>query len=138
MPKHMQQREGFTLMLRIIGHLSFLCFALLISASLHARCLYPQDVVIPDGTTASYEEMNNAQAAVKQYMADMEAYLDCLERQEANAQLQQQAMVTDPTLTMTNTTNIPLERERNSALNAMEEMATRFNEQVRAFKMANP
>ncbi|MDH3977970.1 MAG: hypothetical protein OEU86_05590 [Gammaproteobacteria bacterium] len=108
------------------------------AAHAQARCNYPETVLIPDGATATYEQMNDAQAKVKQYMADMETYLDCLQRQEADAQLQRQAMVTDPDMSMINTTNLPLERERNSALNAMESLATRFNEQVRAYKIANP
>ena len=121
-----------------VSRIFLFCLIMLAASTAQARCNYPETVLIPDGATATYEQMNDAQAQIKQYMADMETYLDCLQRQEADAQLQRQALATDPDLSMTSTTNLPLERERNSALNAMESLATRFNEQVRAYKMANP
>ncbi len=49
-----------------------------------AACPYPENVIVPDGATATTDDMENGQTRIKQYMAEMEAYLDCLDQEEAN------------------------------------------------------
>ena len=48
-----------------------------------AVCPYPAAINVPNGTTATTDDMVNGQALVKQYMAEMETYLTCLENEEA-------------------------------------------------------
>ena len=60
-----------------------LCLALLLAAfagaSAHATCSYPQPPdKLPDGATATKEQMIAAQKVVVQYNADIKAYTDCL------------------------------------------------------------
>ena len=49
-----------------------------------ADCNYPKmNVNIPNGATATMEDMVAAQASFKAYNADMDAYLDCLDNELA-------------------------------------------------------
>ncbi len=89
-------------------------------------CDYPESVSMPDGRTASKEEMVAGQKMVKTYMAAMEEYLDCIDA-ETNASGEE-----------------PTDEERkilvsrhNAAVDEMETIAAAFNEQVRAYKAAN-
>jgi hypothetical protein len=90
-------------------------------------CDYPEAVNVPDGRNASKEEMVAGQQAVKAYMTAMEEYLDCLDS-ETNASGEE-----------------PTEEQRkilvsrhNAAVDEMETLAASFNEQVRAYRAANP
>lgn len=93
-----------------------------------AACEYPASIRIPDGSTATKDEMIDGQKAVKQYMADMDAYLACLEKENAAAAVEAEDA------------EIAAQREalhvkrHNAAVEAMEGLAARFNEQVRAYK----
>ncbi len=93
----------------------------------YAECSSPEAVAVPDGTTATSEEMVAAQTYVKQYMAEMELYLDCLDQEEV-------ALSEPPT-----DEEKKLHTKRhNTAVDTMEGIAAKFNKQVRAFKKANP
>ncbi len=93
-----------------------------------AACEYPASIKVPDGGKATKDEMIAGQQAVKQYMADMDAYLACLDKENAVAAAEGE----DP--------EIAAQREalhvkrHNAAVEAMEGVAARFNEQVRAYK----
>ncbi len=93
---------------------------------LHAACPYPEEVVVPDGATASNEAMVNGQTLVKQYMAEMEDYLDCLDNEE----------VVVPEKQTPDAKALHVQRH-NAAVDAMERMAAKFNEEIRAYKTAN-
>jgi hypothetical protein len=95
-------------------------------APVYAACTYPQEVSIPDGATATNEDMLNGQTLVKQYMAEMESYLDCLDQEET----------TIPENQTPEAKQLHVQRH-NSAVDAMEAMAASFNEQIRAYKQAN-
>jgi hypothetical protein len=93
---------------------------------LHAVCPYPEEVTVPDGATASSDEMVNGQALVKQFMAEMEDYLDCLDREEATIPEKQ-----------TPEAKVLHVQRHNAAVDAMEKVAAKFNEEIRAYKTAN-
>jgi len=101
--------------------------AMIAASGLQAECAYPDDVDIPDGTQSTYEEMSDSQAFVKEYMAEMETYLTCLEQTETT-QANELTDDVEPRQT-------PSRRE---AIDVMESVAAQFNEQVRVFKQANP
>jgi hypothetical protein len=88
-----------------------------------AACTYPDEITIPDGATATKDEMVAGQKAVKDYMAAVEAYLACLD--EEDKKLGEAATEEQKSLHV---------KRHNSAVDAMNEIAARFNEQVRAFK----
>jgi len=101
--------------------------AAIAAPGLQAECIYPEEVIIPDGAASTYEEMRDSQAYVKEYMAEMETYLECLEQEDsilANKLADE---------------GKPLHKQqRHEAIDAMESVAARFNEQVRVYKKVNP
>ena len=61
---------------------------LLLSFNVFA-CDYPDNISIPDGASATKEELLAAQKAVKNYISTMDAYLECIVDEE---KLARQAM----------------------------------------------
>jgi hypothetical protein len=106
---------------------SAICLSLiaLYAAQAQAACTYPEDMQVPDGSSASEAAMLDGQKMVKQYMADMEAYLDCIDAEASSREEEQtpEQMALDT-------------KRYNSAVDAMEAVAADFNDQVRAFKAA--
>lgn len=98
------------------------CFATTVFA-----CENPPMVAIPDGAAASLDEMVAAQNGVREYMATMEDYLTCLnEELEAGGE---EAPAEFKSLMVT---------RHNSAVAEMETVAAAFNEQLGAYREANP
>lgn len=102
----------------------------------YAACTYPTSPdKIPNGATASMEEMVTAKKQVEQYNKEMEAYLSCI-KLEHDAQVAN----TDGTLTAEQKTELEKRQvqKHNAAIDELEGVATRFNEQVKAYKAAHP
>ena len=90
-------------------------------------CEYPPLVAVPSGEDATMEELLATQAQIREYMTAMEEYLVCVnEETEAagdNAPEEYgQIMAT----------------RHNAAVLEMETVADLFNQQVQAFRAANP
>jgi hypothetical protein len=84
-----------------------------------ADCVLPAPPSrIPDGTSASEQEMLAAMKTLKQYNDDVGEYTRCLEFQE------RQHRISDD----------DHEKRRDDALTTLATVAARFNEQVRRFK----
>ena len=94
---------------------------------LQAECIPPEEVAIPDGAASTYEDMRDSETFVKEYMAEMEAYLKCLEQQDS-------AMTNE----LSEEDEQMHKQRRHAAIDAKESVAARFNEQVSAYKKANP
>lgn len=90
-----------------------------------AACVYPPEVKIPEGSTATKPEMQAANAAVKEYMAKVEDYLACLDKEEADLG----DAVTDEQKQLHTS-------RHNAAVDALNAVAARYNEQVQAYKKA--
>jgi len=92
-----------------------------------AACENPTLVTVPDGAKATKEELLAAQGNVKTYMAAVEAYLACINEEMSaageDAPEEFKALMTT---------------RYNSAVTEMETVAAKFNEQVRAYRAANP
>ena len=92
-----------------------------------AACEAPSPVAMPDGATSTRDQMLAAQAQVKAYQASMNEFIACIDS-ELDAQGEQapdefkQLMVA----------------RHNTAVAEMEGVAASFNEQLRAFRSANP
>jgi|GEM_PF-1295633 hypothetical protein len=71
---------------------------------------------IPDGASASAEQMSQTQAAVAAFVKAGEAYIGCVEASETTASAQ---------------------RKRDDMLDQMEKIAANFNRQLRQFKKNN-
>ncbi len=118
--------------------------AVITTPALQAECFYPEEVNIPDGTASTYEEMSDSQTFVKEYMAEMETYLECLEQEKLTQKSPTQESPTQESPTQANVgdqtseNKSPYIQKRHEAIDAMESVAARFNEQVRAYKKAIP
>lgn len=88
-----------------------------------AACPYPDDVSIPDGSTASEAEMLDGQKMVKAYMAQMEEYLECLDEEAGS--LGEEESEDQKAMHV---------KRHNAAVEAMEKVAASFNEQIRSYK----
>ena len=90
-------------------------------------CEYPPLVAVPSGEDATMEELLATQAQIREYMTAMEEYLVCV-NEETEAAGDNAPEVYG---------QIMAERH-NSAVLEMETVAEIFNEQVQAFREANP
>lgn len=93
-----------------------------------AACNYPQKIDLPNGAQATQEEMIAGQKAVKQYMADMNEFLDCLEAETKGEAVDGEAVE------VTAEREQILSKRHNAAVDEMETVAASFNEAVRAYK----
>lgn len=102
-----------------------------LSLSLPAlACDYPESAEIPNGSTATREEMLAGQQAVKDYIAAMEEYLACIEEEE-QATLETLPDISDEERVNRERT---LTMKHNAAVEEMELVAARFNEEVRVYR----
>lgn len=100
----------------------------------YADCTYPQKPAqLPDGHTATLEEMIAGQKAVRQFDADVTAFTKCLD-EAASTEL------ADPNLTEEQKKQIKARQatQNNAAVDEVSELAARFNEQLRAYKARQP
>jgi hypothetical protein len=107
-----------------------LSIAILFGTSQAFACDYPERVLIPNGNTASKEEMVEGQRGVKRYVADMEIYLECIVEEEKQARdaipdLQPEAEQEREDM---------LTKKYNAAVDEMERVAAQFNAEVQAFR----
>ncbi len=105
----------------------FAFLALLLTTQAYAECVRPEAPVIPDGSTADLATMVEGQKAVKAYVADSEAYLDCLNK-EGEASME----------TESDEEKMARIEEHNSSVDSMEAVANEFNEEIREYKEQNP
>lgn len=104
--------------------------AILFIAQGALACDYPQRANVPDGATASKEDMIAGQKGVKSYIADMEEYLACIEAEEAQAMLELGDVDEDTKRQRADLFN----KKYNAAVEEMNLVAEEFNVQVRAYK----
>ena len=91
-----------------------------------ADCNYPKmDFVIPNGATATMENMVAGQTNFKSYNADMEAYLACLD-----SELSKVSKDLDNYLEIQDLSD----SKYNAAVDELKEAANQWNEAVRAYK----
>jgi hypothetical protein len=89
------------------------------SLSAHADCvLPPAPSKIPDGATASEQEMLTAMATLKEYNGDVDTYMKCIDFEAKQNRL----------------THADQEKMHNNAVDTLQKVAAKFNEQVRTFK----
>ena len=95
--------------------------ASLIAGPVFAACTYPPAVSVPDGAQASETEMMSAKQSVTAYIAQVEAYLKCIDAEpltEPSAQQDRQS-------------------QKDAARESMRTLADSYHAQVLAFKAVN-
>ena len=98
-------------------------------------CVAPEPPALPDGSSASYDDMIAGQGAVKAYQASNLEYMNCLDPQIAAAAEAAQA---DGASEEDVAKVKALEEAYNGAVSSEEELAGQFNAAIRAYKEANP
>jgi hypothetical protein len=112
--------------------LSGLALGLLMAAAANAECTYPKEPAnMPDGATATQDQMVEGMKAVKEYNNQVTTYLSCLE-QEMNARVE--AAGPDAPADQVEQIKAIHTKRHNAAVDALEQQAARFNEQVKVFK----
>jgi hypothetical protein len=104
----------------------------LLSSPAWADCTYPKKPGrIPDGNSATRDEMVAAQKVVKQYQTDMTSYLDCIKAEHQAALDKDAATLTDK---QKETMTARYTQKNDAAVDEAHEVAGRFNEQLRVFR----
>jgi hypothetical protein len=91
-------------------------------------CEYPTERVgqMPNGTTATMDQMLEAQVAIRDYVAAIEAYIECMDEDiDANRRTYDEERL-----------RVMLQR-RDAAVEQVREVAEEFNTQVRLYNEAN-
>lgn len=112
-----------------------LACVLLLAAALPAAaadCVYPRAPArLPDGNTATREEMVAGKKTVDAYIAEMNTYLDCI-KAEADAALV--ALGASATEDQKKAITLRFVQKNDAAVDEQQDLAARFNEQLRVFK----
>jgi hypothetical protein len=113
-----------------------------LAGPVYADCSYPPPPTkIPDGNTATKQEMLEAKAAVTQYNKDINAYVACIKLEHEAAMTNVKSKAGDkPTpeqkADMERMEQMEIQKN-NAAVDQLQAIADRFNEQVRIFKAKN-
>lgn len=115
--------------------------AVLSAGTAYADCSYPTPPDhIPDGNTATLQEMVEAQKAVKEYDKAINAYVACiqLERNDAVGKIAKpgQTPTPDQKKAMDDMERVEVQKH-NAAIDQLQSIADRFNEQVKVYKARN-
>jgi len=109
------------------------CAAIVLGAPAAFACDYPHRVDVPDGSSATKDEMIAGQRGVKAYMSAMEEYLSCIETAE-----QETVAGADDLDEETKQQRIEMYNKKyNAAVDEMNLVAEEFNMQVRMYKERN-
>lgn len=104
--------------------------ALLAAGAAQATCIYPRAPDrVPDGKTATFEEMAAAQTAVRQFNEDINSYNACLDM-EMSA-LEKSGQYDENRLAELRAMQA---KKNNAAVDEVQALADQFNEQLRIFK----
>ncbi|HEX9707256.1 MAG TPA: hypothetical protein VGA24_06415 [Steroidobacteraceae bacterium] len=110
--------------------LTLALIALFASGAVQATCIYPRKPErVPDGKTATYEEMAAAQNAVQQFNEDINAYNACLDLEMST--LEKSGTFDENRITELRAVQA---KKNNAAVDEVQAVADQFNEQLRVFK----
>ena len=106
--------------------LALLASVWILPAMAQDACEYPPEdsVVIPDGGSATKDDMLAAQKSVKGYQASLQSYRDCLDQE--NAGLAEDDPAAQELKNLNN-------QRYDASVDAEEAVVARFNEQVRTY-----
>jgi hypothetical protein len=109
----------------------FISTTLLLSlTSAGFACDYPSKVDLPNGLSATKEDMLSGQRNVKEFVADMEVYLDCIVAEEKESRSQTENLDPEEEQLREDLLN----KKYNAAVDDMEIVAANFNAAVQSYK----
>ncbi len=111
-----------------------LVFAFGLAAHAQATCVYPQSPTPPpNGATATRDEMVAAKHDFDRYNGEMNVYLDCLNL-EISAAPKDPAKLTPDEKKKADQENKILVQKHNAAVDELQAVVGKFNEQLKIFK----
>jgi hypothetical protein len=105
---------------------------LLAAGAAHAECSYPKPpAALPDGATATQEQMVEGMNSVKNYNKEVDGYLSCLDEE-----MSKRVAAAGPDAPADQLEQIKAihNKRHNAAVEELEAHASRFNEQVKVYK----
>jgi hypothetical protein len=112
-----------------------LVFALGTAATAQATCSYPSAPgAVPDGATATKEEMIAAKNDVNRYNTEMNSYLDCLKLEMDAATPKDPTKLTADEKKKVDAQQKVLVQKNNTAVDELQAVVGRFNEQLKIYK----
>jgi hypothetical protein len=93
-------------------------------------CDYPVRIDIPNGTTATKEDMLDGQRNVKKFVGEMEVYLECIVKEEKTTRNAIEELGADDEQRREDKLN----KKYNAGVDDMERVAAQFNVEVQAYK----
>lgn len=111
--------------------IKFVCSAtILFLAQSALACDYPTRITIPNGSTATKDDMLAGQRGVKAYVSEMEVYLECIVAEEKAAIAAMDSLEPEEEQQREDMIN----KKYNAAVDEMERVAAQFNAEVQAYK----
>ena len=101
----------------------------LLSSSIAFACDYPERPAMPDGSTASKDELLAAKNSVQDFMAKVDEYLNCIEGEEKAAV---EAM-DNPSEEETQRRDAMLNKKFDAANEEKALLGEQFNQEIRAY-----
>jgi hypothetical protein len=102
----------------------------------NADCNYPRAPDrMPDGSSASLDDMKVAKGQVEKYNKEMETYLSCIKLEHDDAVAKQGSALTEDQKKQMATMHA---QKNDAAVDELQAVASRFNDQVRAYKAKHP
>jgi hypothetical protein len=115
-----------------------LVLALGLAAHAQADCLYPKSPAAPpDGATATKDQMIAAAQDFKRYNSEMNAYLDCLNLEMTSAAPADPSKLTADEKKKAAQQQDALTQKHNAAVDELQAVVGRFNEQLKIYKAQN-
>jgi hypothetical protein len=112
-----------------------LIFALGSAAHAQATCTYPPSPAAPpDGATATRDQMIAAKHDFDSYNADMNAYLECIKLEIDSATPKDPSKLSPDDKKKADQALKILAQKNNAAVDELQAVVGRFNEQLRIFK----
>ncbi len=112
---------------------------LAVHAQALADCIYPKSPdAPPDGATATKQQMIAASQDFKRYNSDMNAYLECIKLEMDSSEPQDASKLSADEKKKAAERHNMLAQKNNAAVDELQAVVGRFNEQLRIYKAKNP
>jgi hypothetical protein len=116
----------------------FVLITAALAAHAQADCVYPKSPdAPPDGATATKEQMVAASQDFKRYNADMNAYLECIKLEMDTAQPKDPSKLSADEKKKAAAQHNMLAQKNNAAVDELQAVVGRFNEQLKIYKAKN-
>jgi hypothetical protein len=104
-----------------------------------ADCIYPKSPdAPPDGATATKQQMIAASQDFKRYNSDMNAYLECIKLEMDSTEPKDAAKLSPDEKKKNAEHHNMLAQKNNAAVDELQAVVGRFNEQLKIYKAKNP